>query len=468
MTQRQRELTEQVCEYLRLVVVESAEGWEDVEPDDLETLRASNEPLEALMELHRKDSDGSTDTGDLLCSTVPTVEKMARGHVDWREAIDLADRVLQEDYPRTTRAVGECARAVLLLAREFTDEGRRTARPLREEELLPPAPGSGNRLLTSRIISERSWEPYEERFWALFIAACIGADALEEAAKAWLDVQFGRGPRPLEVEPPQPYDLPGQTACLTAVMADRERRESSSPEASELLEQLKLMRRTQLEDRTRLVRTEEKVGIVAEQVRQQGDLLLALPDHISAQLREDWKAEAEFVAACDAVLRGWHETARAERDEAPLQQARESVGAAAWERLAQESRDDLLGSQLIKQDFDSRFAAHAAIGFFRAFERELRIALEQRSGDWQPGDWAGATLRQVVDAARAMPDGDRLHRIAVRADEMDLVRLRDQAAHPGRFTPVEMEKTERVLFDDGLDGKGLLGLIATYTGPSPL
>lgn len=466
MTQRQRELTEQVCEYLRLVVVESAEGWEDVEPDDLETLRASNEPLEALMELHRKDSDVSTNTGALLSLTVPTVEKMARGHVDWREAIDLADTVLQEDYPRTTRAVGECARAVLLLAREFTDEGRRTEQPRILEEEYSRVPNSLT-LWNVRIVSERSWEPGEERFWALFIAASIGADTLEEAARAWLDNESA-ATRAQEVTPPQPHDLEGQLACLTAVMADRERRESSSPEASELLEQLKLMRRTQLEDRTRLVRTEEKVGIVAEQVRQQGDLLLALPDHISAQLREDWKAEAEFVAACDAVLNGWHETASAERDEAPLRQARESVGDAAWDLLAQDSRDDLLASQLIKQNFDPKYAAYAAIGFFRAFERELRFAMETKSRRWAPGDWTGATLQQLVDAARTSSDSDRLRRIAVRADEMHLVRLRNQAAHPGRFTPVEMETTERVLFDDGLDGKGLLGLIATYTGPSPL
>ncbi len=463
MDDRYQELLSEICENLWLEALDLCQG--DSAEEQLRALRASNSPLDCLRLIAAGGLDGPAFTWDVAEHfefTVPIVERIANEEVSWDEALDLASELLQPGNPYSYSSSAKCALATLRLAREFTPEGKRTQKPLRVESPDPVHDRPGTHLFRVEVLSERPWEPREKQFWALFFAASIEAEEAEQAALAWvstessgfLDHVIGN------LTAPAVDDFNGQLASLAAVLAERARQRRQSDAAGEpveIREQMRQMRRAQIEDRGRLVRIEM-------QVRQQTDLLLDMPELISGQLREDWEAEAAFSVARDALLRGWHATARAERDEAPLLAARQSVGEAAWPLLAQESRDDLLGAQLIKQNWGSKYLAHAAIGFFRALERELRIALAERTGKWTVDDLAGATPRQLVDLAKGMPDGDRLHGIAVRADEARLVELRNRAAHPGRFTRVEMQKTEEVLFKDGLDGKGLLGLIATYRG----
>jgi hypothetical protein len=213
-------------------------------------------------------------------------------------------------------------------------------------------------------------------------------------------------------------------------------------------------------------RVERAVEAMSGELKAANELLLEVPLSVSARLREDWKAEAQFELHSRALLRGWRETERASRDEAPVLDASAAVGDPAWRLMGTESRDDLIAWQLIKSTWGRLYLAQAALGPCRAFERELRRALEERTDAWKPGDLAGTTPRQLLDAAKLLPPDNRLHRVAVRADDEHLLRLRNKAAHPDPkgFTSGDMSRLERVLLQDGLDGKGLLGLVATYQG----
>jgi hypothetical protein len=200
-----------------------------------------------------------------------------------------------------------------------------------------------------------------------------------------------------------------------------------------------------------------------------GALFSDLPDAISARLHEGWKADAEFELRSRALLRGWHEMTRAARDEAPLVDAIAAVGDPAWRRLSSESRDDLIAWQLIKSTWGRQHLAQAALGPCRAFERELRRALEERTGAWTLGDLAGATPRQLLDSAQKLPEDHRLRRVSARASEGHLLALRNRAAHPHEtgFGLVDMKRLEDLLFHHDKGGEGLLGLVATFEFPGP-
>ena len=101
----------------------------------------------------------------------------------------------------------------------------------------------------------------------------------------------------------------------------------------------------------------------------------------------------------------------------------------------------------------------AGIALMLTFEKELKAAL-LRAGVL-PSELP-QTLENLVVRAYRFEDSDQLQRIALAARKGDLLGHsghRNRATHGDRFTLVDLEKVAQLLLTDGLDGKGLIGLL---------
>lgn len=217
-----------------------------------------------------------------------------------------------------------------------------------------------------------------------------------------------------------------------------------------------------LEGRTRAIGLEKAIDRVAGDVGALAELMQEVPSEVSMRMRNEWKADEEFRQTRDALFRAWADSNGTDEVDEATSEARELVGEVAWGLLCQDSRDDLLGTLLVKQHWPEKHYALRAVGACRAFERELREAVRRRADQSVTIEVGYSTLGTLLNDCRKLVPDDRLYRIAQRAQNGGVDGLRNRAAHPNRFTEEDSMRMEQILFHDGLDGKGLIGLLATY------
>ncbi len=141
----------------------------------------------------------------------------------------------------------------------------------------------------------------------------------------------------------------------------------------------------------------------------QGDLLLDMPAATADLMRRDFIADRLFEKHLDSMRRGWSETAKLEEHERIVAVVREAIGTTAWNLLEPDSRDELRAFRTISETWGREHLAQAAYGLCRAFERELRRALE-RAGVNGRDELNGMTWGQLLSAAANRPNDDRLKR----------------------------------------------------------
>ena len=224
----------------------------------------------------------------------------------------------------------------------------------------------------------------------------------------------------------------------------------------ELDEKLQFLGKLMMEDRARGVRMERLLEA-------QGDLLLDIPAATAEQLREDFVADRLFATHMDGLRRGWTETAKLEEHERRLAAMKDALGTTAWALLQPDSQAELLAYRTIKETWGREHLSQAAYGLCRAFERELRSALE-RAGNYSRDELGGMSWGQLLGASASRPNDERLKRVATRTDELGLKAIRDAAMHPSEwaFTSEKLGRLEDALLRDGLEKKGLLRHVVTY------
>lgn len=162
------------------------------------------------------------------------------------------------------------------------------------------------------------------------------------------------------------------------------------------------------------------------------------------------------------LVEEWRRTHPARELEALDAEAQELVGAGAWARLRDESREDIRAFTLLgKEPSAERWTRLRILCGCIAFERELRAALV-RCG--VPRGEVEVVVEKLLYRAKEL-QRPRLGNIASDALKAELPRSRNAAAHGDAVGAEDLRRVEAALFAHGGE-HGLLGLVATCE-PTP-
>jgi len=181
----------------------------------------------------------------------------------------------------------------------------------------------------------------------------------------------------------------------------------------------------------------------------------------------DRGAYLDNVAATEIVeklVAGWRSSAPRREAQAREAEARALVGETAWGNLNAGSQQRLIAYVIVRDggDASSELIRLAGVALMLSFETELKAALVR--GGTAPRDLP-ETLDRLVSTAYARPDSDQLHGIAEAAKKRRIDGHnghRNRATHGDEFTAGDLQAVVKLLLQDGLYDKGLIGLLAQY------
>ena len=179
-----------------------------------------------------------------------------------------------------------------------------------------------------------------------------------------------------------------------------------------------------------------------------------------AQLAAQAEEDRRHHELREEMLRAWERVVSDGEIARTEQEAREFVGKTAWGWMTTDAQREVLSYAAAARNWKDRFAYQSGRSLGYAFEGEVKAAL-MRSGI-AGRDVERRNLGQVVDLAYQSNDAalSEIGRVA-RNQDPSIVRLRDNAAHPGgrEFTPDDLKQMAWRLFAKGDAEKGLLARV---------
>jgi len=201
----------------------------------------------------------------------------------------------------------------------------------------------------------------------------------------------------------------------------------------------------------------ERVSTAAAGLARIDDQLLGM---LTLQLStRELLQERDWDRAARNLLDDWTEVATQAHGNEQEAACVELVGPPAWNVLAPQSKRDLRVYHLLRGGSADQVARFQGFALLVTFERELRAKLSELS---VPGPELRVDFGRLL--SRAAAGNGKVAGIARQAERDGLVRLRNSAAHPDSFGAVELGRVEDILLRKGMNGIGLLPLLAMADG----